>query len=259
MASPYSSNYWLLQTRPNPQVTYIYCLKLPGFQCQIEANPVPHPDLYPPSIGVPKPPHYTMVKVGISTEPATRLYNIMRGFEGFGASHKGTQFQHIQEGDSPDDTLEKGKFEENIVFIKKCTQLGDAERNIRKLIGHPEFNNEAFQEKFKKSLSGDRQGYIDQVGMTEWVLVPTELTNLIQGDYRRNWCGRIPKPNDLRMAALLENCTAQRFYGRLFQRVSAYHNPPFTRKSLVPFNVSITFTTGFRFPITIRPKFNFFD
>ena len=126
-------------------VSHIYCVKLPGFECQTVDRPAPNEEnifgsLHSPEqraalqsltrdfLGtslwqrVQQARAYTVVKVGISANPADRLYEIMRGIEGFGA--QGTHFSVIRENDSPADTVEKGKLEENIVFIKQCHRKG---------------------------------------------------------------------------------------------------------------------------------------
>ena len=132
-------------------------------------------------------PQYTMVKVGISTNPANRLRNIMGSFEEFGATD-GTQFNFISENDSPDATVEKGKREENVIFIQKCCSLRNAEGDIRQLLGQNRLG-QRFRDQFKESLSDVQESYIKQVGMTEWILIPTALMSSIQQEFRRNWTG----------------------------------------------------------------------
>ena len=131
-------------------------------------------------------PQYTVVKVGISSFPAHRLYGIMRGFREFGAQD--TQFQHFSENDSPDDTVKNGKCEEKIVFICKCHDPGSAENEIRQLIGQQ--LGQSFQDQFTNSLDEDRRSYMEQVGKTEWILIKTDLMKWIQQGYRK---GIIPK------------------------------------------------------------------
>ena len=58
-----------------------------------------------------------MVKVGISSRPnpADRLSEIMRGFEGLGANN--THFQNL---DKDGTIVEKCKQEASIIFLKRC-------------------------------------------------------------------------------------------------------------------------------------------
>ena len=99
----------------------------------------------------------------------------MRGFGKFGAQD--TQLQHLSEDDFPDDTVENGKLEEKIVFIRKCCNLGSAEDEIRQL-------GQNFQDQFTGSLDEDKQSYVEQVGKTEWVLIKTDFMRWIQQGYR---------------------------------------------------------------------------
>ena len=184
--------------------TYIYCIKLPSFQCYTtqKSNPQQQARFPPPfpqqqvammnSLFCHDPGGlqelldarlYTMVKVGISTNPARRLCEIMRGFEEFGAHD--TEFSAIRESDSPDDTVGKGKLEDKVVFIKKCRNIGDAESQIRHLIGQQ--LGKAFQDQFTANLGDEKRSALNQVGMTEWVLINTDLMKAIQQQYRRNW------------------------------------------------------------------------
>ena len=210
------------------EVKFIYCIKLPGFECHTSRSTTPEVqhrqdarrlqsgfeylapmfgqgifsqttsallDAYPlrwrPRVTpLPLPtslPQYTMVKVGISTDPANRLRNIMGSFEEFGATD-GTQFNFISESDSPDAAVEKGKREENVIFIQKCCSLRNAEGDIRQLLGQNRLG-QRFRDQFKESLSDVQESYIKQVGMTEWILIPTALMSSIQQEFRRNWTG----------------------------------------------------------------------
>ena len=91
--------------------TYVYCIKLPSFHCQttLKSNPLQQGRyMFPPqswrqqinSLGSEVLQEfqdlrsYTMVKVGISTNPARRLCEIMRGFGEFGA--RDAEFSAIQ-------------------------------------------------------------------------------------------------------------------------------------------------------------------
>ena len=180
-------------------VTYLYCVKLPGFsECYCESISKTSPYLHTltqqqqettvrhlratlQGQGLIDECSYTMVKIGISTHPADRLCSIMRGLEEFGA--KGPHFSQIRENDLPDDTVKKGQSEDNIIFIKKCSAIGSTERDIRKLIGID--CGQAFQDQFKATIGDD--SYIDQVGMTEGVLMRNDLMKAIQHQYRQNW------------------------------------------------------------------------
>ena len=178
-------------------MTYVYCIKLPGFETSLYQQPVPS---FPrqqqeviallssaTSVGqrLVDEHSYTMVKIGKSTNPASRLYEIMRGLEGLSAP--GTHFSKIRENDSPDNTVEKGRLEDKVVFIKKCGDIESAERDIRELLGIDCGQSQGFQDQFKGSIGDDKKRYIGQVGMTEWVLMANDLMKSIQDQYRQNW------------------------------------------------------------------------
>ena len=199
--------------------TFIYCIKLPGFECHTTLNQPTHqsqgghflqPDLDPddhddrdfqympqqPVAPRPSLPQYTMIKVGISTNPARRLHEIMRSIEGFGVPAAETHwFNVIRESDPPDATAEKGKSEDNVIFIQKCHSVKghiDYELEIRRLISDNQELDKSFQEKFEESLDGDRpRSYVAQVGITEWVLAPMALIGKIRQYFRKwNWKDR---------------------------------------------------------------------
>ena len=99
-------------------------LPLQGSQCQSHSR---SPDV----------PQYIIVKVGHSANPAHHICEIMGGFKYLGAAD--TEFQQLKNSDGPDTTIEKGKSEPKIVFIRKCyasneREIEAAEENIRKLI-----------------------------------------------------------------------------------------------------------------------------
>ena len=201
-------------------VTYLYCVKLPGFECQREStsktSSYPHTfsqqrletsarRLRATLRSIRERSYYSMVKVGISTEPAERLYSIMRGLERFGANW--SHFKEIGEIESPDDTVKNGRSEVNIIFIKKCCDIGSAESDIRKLIGDD--CGQAFRDQFKRTLDDDKQSYVDKVGMTEWVLMRNDLMEAIQNQYRQNWCSiSFQQSHDDHLCRSGQKCTA---------------------------------------------------
>ena len=186
--------------------TFIYCIKLPGFECHTTLNQPTHqsqgvhflqPDFqYMPQQPVALKPslfEYTMIKVGVSKNPARRLHEIMRSIEGFGVAAAETQFKFIRESDPSSVTVEKGKSEDNVIFIQQCHSVKrpnkmDCESAIRQRIGRQELSKR-FRDEFKKSifdrLEGDGESYVEQVGMTEWVLASTTLIGQIQQNMRR--------------------------------------------------------------------------
>ena len=205
---------------------FIYCIKLPGFECHTN------------------PPLYTMIKVGISKNPAKRLHEIMRGLEGFGVPAEETQFKFISEGDPPDVyTAEKCMKEDNVIFIEQCHSVQehqvDYEIQIRSLIAGNQGLDERFREEFENRLRDDKaRGYMKDVGITEWVLAPTALIEHIK-------CFR-PKQNPQ-----LFGC---RSAYKLFEQVSIQksaaqsRNPILLDRFLNAHNVTIRFLpTGFAY------------
>lgn len=163
--------------------TCIYCVQLP-FKCQ-SVNPVTQralPELQRLLLF----PEYCVVKVGISNEPARRLHDIMSGFQGLGDSGQWfTDGLKTSNHDCAGNTFYKGKSEDKIVFIQKCRDLRDAEDQIRQRIGKK--LDSTFQEQFRQSVDPDKRSYTDRVGITEWVLMRTDLMKYIQQDYRSTW------------------------------------------------------------------------
>ena len=257
--------------------TFIYCIKLPGFKCHTTFNQPTHqsqgghflqPDLDPDDHDdrdfqyMPQQPvalrlsyslpEYTMIKVGISTNPARRLHEIMRSIEGFGVAAAETQFKFIRESDSPDDNVENGKKEDNVIFIQKCHSVRkgefDYELAIRRLISSNQELDKSFQENFAESLDGDRpRSYVAQVGMTEWVLAPMAFIGHIQQCFRKwNWKNR----------TLMGYMSGDEFYKGLSSEKSIYQSqdPAQVNRFFIPHKVKIEFIpTRFAYDQDILP------
>lgn len=150
----------------NSSSNYIYCFQLPDFECRS----------LPPGA-----PQYTIVKVGHSIDPADRICEIMGGFKNLGASD--TEFQRFNSSVSPDEAIKFGKNEPKIIFIRKCcvsneTEIEVIEEKIRKFIGYPCASD--FQQLFKSQINPAQRNYLDRVGKTEWVIMPTDFMYHIQ-------------------------------------------------------------------------------
>ena len=158
----------------NSYSNYIYCFQLPDFECRSLS---------------PAAPHYTVVKVGHSINPADRICEIMEGFKNLGASD--TEFQHFNSTISPDAAIESGKKEPKIIFIKKCCASNEkeievAEEKIRSLVGCPCASN--FQQRFESQIDPAKLKYLDRVGKTEWIIMQTGLMyHIQQQEYHRDW------------------------------------------------------------------------
>ena len=216
--------------------TFIYCIKLPGFVCHTGGAAFPQ---------------YTMIKVGISKNPAQRLYEIMRSFQEFGVSAAETQLEFIREGDSHDTTAEKSKSGKYIIFTQKCHSVKgeiDYESQIRLLLSGDQKLDESFRDQFKGSLDGDRpRSYVDQVGITEWVLAPTALIEQIQQKFRQGWNLKpqlfgCPSGHDFYQELVLQKATSKR------------QNPAQVNQFLAAHYVRIKFLpSGFNYDQRISP------
>ena len=94
-----------------PEVNYIYCIQLPGFECLSDPQ---------------KAPEYNVLKVGHSKNPVHHICSeIMKRFEQLGAQD--TRFYKLSDGDLPDIAVEKSRNEPKVVFIRKCRAYNEAE------------------------------------------------------------------------------------------------------------------------------------
>ena len=235
-----------------PEEHFIYCIVLPGFECH--SSPVRQPSdptmvkMIQESL-----PRYIMVKVGISrrVNPADRLNEIMRGFEGFGASN--THFQNL---DKDDNIVDKCKQEESIIFLKRCydveRNVRDAETKIRRLLGQD--LGHSFRDQFTRKLDSSKHQYIGQVGMTEWILTDTNRIKYIQNEFRKNGIARSPLSNTARPDAFQQNPTGNDIYKQIFGLVDIHNFLQLQTKlhvaRLAVYNVEIKFRpTGFSFPL----------
>ena len=232
---------------------YIYCVLLP-FTCNSRPNlPVALSGAAGNLVRVYQQlpqqiPHYSVVKVGVSKEPAQRLYSIMRAFEEFGAQD--TQFHYLRENDSPLNTIEKGKREEKVIFITRCHDLGNAENKIRQTIGYDLRQNMEFQYRFTQTLDEDKQEYEKQVGKTEWVVIRTNLMKCIQEHYRRNWSV------SAMLSSRLADCpTGEEFRAEIFSLCFQYeqNQQQGLPQDTVPYEVRIQFPpTNFSFSVYLQ-------
>lgn len=238
-----------------PKEHFIYCIILPGFECHSSPIRQPtnsDPDPYMVTIVHGMLPQYLMVKVGISarSNPADRLKEIMKGFEGFGANN--THFQNLEEGDT---IVEKYKQEASIIFLKRCydveEKVKDAEMKIRRLLGRD--LGHSFQNQFTRHLDPSKRQYVDDVGMTEWILTDTSCMKWIQEAFRKNGIARSPSyfyTNTAKLNISQQNPTGDDVYRQILAVQSQRLHvcvPQFVH------NVEIKFTpTGFSFPLTIN-------
>ena len=161
--------------------SYIYCILLP-FQCTsmtIDAMLFP---LSQPPVSLP-PPESVVAKVGITKNPAERLCDIFNAFEVFGELQP--LLRSLSRSDNPQTAVAKAKSMNEIIFIEKLLTPGNAEHDIRATLqaGQPELPQEFF-DKFIASIPQEKKGYLDVVGMTEWLMVKTDLAGMLQRKFR---------------------------------------------------------------------------
>ena len=163
------------------QESYIYCTLLP-FQCSTmtaEAMllfPGRRPLSLPPSESV-------VAKVGITKTPAERLCNIFNAFEIFGEPQP--LLRSLSRNDDPQTAVEKAKSVNEIIFIEKVHTPGNAEHDIRDTLQTRQSKlPQEFLDSFAASLPQEKKGYLDIVGMTEWIMIKHNLAILFQQKFR---------------------------------------------------------------------------
>ena len=202
--------------RRQAETEYIYCIKLPSFECTPRApaaatvqplslrqaavrqryRPRYQPySLYPRPSGVTTPftqlaqqaaaqhqwiPH-EMVKIGKSKRPAHRFHEILGAFQNLGVQVP--LLQHIRSTDDPQTTLQKAKFIDSVVFLLKVQDIGTAEEDIRKDLGIS--LEQRFIDNFLSCLDEEqKKPFQDNAGMTEWVLMDSGLAVDLQWSFR---------------------------------------------------------------------------
>ena len=176
-----------------PQEEYIYCILLP-FQCTSQG-----PSYYLNSglLGQhpsPQPPESFVAKVGITRNPAKRLSDIYTAFQEFGESGPLFRLRNstLSSSDDFQTVIQKAKLIADIIFIEKVHSLGNTEKDIRTKIvqtsviqlGQPELTDE-FRESFKAVVPEAKKHYLDDVGITEWIIISNPLAMNLQKQFRK--------------------------------------------------------------------------
>ena len=168
------------------QEEYIYCIWLP-FQCTSQG---PSYQLDSVLWGLPPPsPESVVAKVGITKNPAERLCDIYTAFQEFGEPQP--LLSILSRSDDPQTAIMKAKSIDNIVFIEKVRNPGNAEKDIRTNIvkttvidlGQPQLT-EDFRELFKAKVPQAKKCYLENVGITEWIIISTPLAKNLQKRFR---------------------------------------------------------------------------
>ena len=85
----------------------------------------------------------------------------------------------------------KAKSIDDVIFIEKVRNPGNAEKDIRTNIvkttvihlGQPELTEE-FRELFRAKVPQTRKYYLETVGITEWIIISNPLANNLQKRFR---------------------------------------------------------------------------
>ena len=175
-------------TRVPEQPSYIYCILLP-FRCSTitaeatmllsTGRQLLNSASLPPSESV-------VAKVGITANPAERLCDIFNTFEQFGEPQP--LLRHLSRSDDPQTTIAKAKSMDEVIFIEKVHTPGNAEHDIRDALqaGQPKLPQKFFTS-FADCLPKEKMGYLDVVGMTEWIMMKQELAiRFLQQKFRKS-------------------------------------------------------------------------
>ena len=156
-----------------------------------------------------------VAKVGITTNPAERFYNIFHAFEEFGEPQSLLErLSRISESDNP---IEWAKSINDIVFIEEVQYPGTAEEDIRTELvrtsvwqfKQPELKKD-FLDSFTAKVPEEKRDYLRAIGMTEWIILHRSLARNLQEKFRR---GRIwqPRrvPSGVELTRALKECCYQ--------------------------------------------------
>ena len=154
------------------------------------------------------PPQSVVAKVGITENPAERLYDIFNAFQEFGEPQPLLRSLSKSQSDDPHTAVTKAKKSMNeIIFIEKAHTPGNAEHDIRAILqaGQPKLPQK-FLDSFATSVPKEKKGYLDVVGMTEWIMMKNELAGMLQqkfrggGIYELGLLGELPNGEELTRA-----------------------------------------------------------
>ena len=170
------------------QEEYIYCIWLP-FQCTSQG-----PSYWDSVVRrlPPPPPESFVAKVGITKNPAKRLCDIYTAFQEFGEPRVQPLLSTLSPSDDPQTAVMKAKSIDDVIFIEKVHNPGNAEKDIRTNIivkttvihlGQPELTEE-FRELFRAKVPQVKKYYLETVGITEWIIISNQLAKNLQKRFR---------------------------------------------------------------------------
>jgi hypothetical protein len=124
-----------------------------------------------------------VAKVGITENPAERLYDIFKAFENLGEPQP--LLTSLSRDDDPQTAVAKAKLIDKIIFIEKVHTPGTAEKDIRTIlqIGQPNLPQDFFP-LFAAQVPKEKKGYLDVVGKTEWIMMKNGLVSILQQKFR---------------------------------------------------------------------------
>ena len=145
-----------------------------------------------------------VAKVGITENPAERLYDIFNAFQEFGESQP--LLGRLSRSDDPQTAVAKAKSMNEIILIEKVHTSGNAEHDIRAILqlqaGQPKLP-QGFFDSFAASVPKEKKSYLEVVGMTEWILMKDGLIGMLQqkfhggGIHDLGFFGKVPNGEEL--------------------------------------------------------------
>ena len=181
---------------------YIYCIVLP-FQ-------------FTPGTSFESPRPSVVAKVGITTNPAERFYDIFHAFEEFGERLPLLEnLSHVSHYDNP---IEWAKSIDDIFYIEEVQNPGTAEKDIRtQLVStsvvqfyQPVLRND-FLDSFTAKVPEEKRHYLRAVGRTEWIILNRSLAMNLQERFCK---GRIWH-SGVELTQALKECCLQFSRGKI--------------------------------------------
>ena len=132
---------------------------------------------------LPPPQSVWVAKVGITENPAERLCDIFNAFQEFGKPQP--LLRSLSRNDNPQTAVAKAKSMNGIIFIEKVHTPRNAERDIRVILEAGDLRlPQEFFDSFAASVPQEKKGYLDVVGMTEWIMMKNGLADMLQQKFR---------------------------------------------------------------------------
>ena len=176
-----------MATPVQQESAYIYCILLP-FQCTpatVALDEVLRPGRHL------SPPHSVcrVAKVGITKKknPAERLYDIFSAFEKLGEPLPQSLLRTLSQAQyvDPQTAIAKTKMIDEIIFIESVHTPGSAEKDIRTILQTGEYNlSQEFFIAFEAKVPKEKKGYLDVIGVTEWIMMKNGLASMLQQKFR---------------------------------------------------------------------------